>query len=112
MKELFRLPFDSSGFGDFGVVYLDTDAKIRFEYNDRGRNLVGEIYFSFCTYLLINGRLDKQKELPYDTVFIDREGIGCDGSFNSYLLMLSGSDFQFEAIAKSCTFRDSVDSLS
>ncbi|MER8583524.1 hypothetical protein [Mesorhizobium sp. M0199] len=108
MREFLQLPFDSSGYGDFGVCYSGSNAKVQFDYKKNGIALVGEIYFTFCLSIFVNGRLDKQSKLPYDKVLISEEGIGYDGTFNSYVFMLSGSDFQFEVVAKSCSFVESV----
>lgn len=83
---------------------------MQFAYGKDGLDAVGEIYFHFCLSLLVNGEMGKQRELPYDKVMVAETGVGFDGSFNKYVFMLSGSDFQFEVISKSCSFAEDVKS--
>jgi fructose 1,6-bisphosphatase len=110
MKEFLCLPTDPAGYGDFGAAYVGADAKVQFVYRNGAADVVGEIYFPFCLSLLVNGEMDKQREIPYDKVMLAGTGLGFDGAFNKYVVMLSGSDFQFEVLSKKCLFNDNVES--
>lgn len=106
MKELLRLPYDSSGFGDFGASYIGADARVHFQYKGSAGECVGELYFEFCVNMTVNGILNAQRDIPYDTVLREEYRNERYDGFFRYLLMLSGSDFQFEVIAKDCKFRE------
>lgn len=103
MKEYIRLPYDPSGHGDFGVDYVGVRGRIHFAYNSGHVRKIGQLLFDFCLRLDINGVLTDQRPIPYDTVLVDDKYTGHHDT-KRYLLMLSGSDFQFEIIARDCTF--------
>lgn len=105
MKQYIRLPYDSSGYGEFGVDYVGVRGRIHFQYNADHVQKIGQLLFDFCLRLNINGVLTDQFPIPYDTVLVDDKYIG-DHETKRYLLMLSGSDFQFEIIARDCAFSD------
>lgn len=112
MKDFLRLPSDPSGYGDFGVSYVGVDARVHFQYMLNGRAFLGEIHFEFCVHLAVNGILNHQEKLPYDTILVEHyENEEYEG-FNRYVFMLSGSDFQFSVIAKGCNFVESLGSSS
>jgi hypothetical protein len=109
MKLFLQLPEDPHRYGDFAVSYVGADVRIQFKYHYENKDLVGEIHFELCLSLLVNGDLDNQVALPhFDSIWITEEGVGYDGGFNRYILWLSGSDFQFSVLAKSCSFTDSI----
>jgi hypothetical protein len=110
MKEFLCLPMDPAGYGDFGAAYVGADAKVQFVYRNGATDVVAELYFCFCLSLVVNGEMDKQRELPYDNVMLAETGIGFDGTFSKYIFMLSGSDFQFEVVSKNCLLNDNVES--
>ncbi|TPM13487.1 hypothetical protein [Mesorhizobium sp. B2-3-5] len=108
MQEFLRLPFDTSGFGDFAASYIGSNAKVQFLYKSDGSELVGEIRFPFCISMVINGNLSSQKKLPYDTIMVTQEINNRLDDLYRYEFMLSGSDFQFAVVAKECTFSESI----
>ncbi|BCH16793.1 hypothetical protein [Mesorhizobium sp. L-2-11] len=109
MKEFLQLPYDSSGYGDFGVSYVGTDARVHFRYRAGGKDRIPELYFEFCIHMSVNGILNSQKQLPYDVVLAENYKNEEYEGFSRFLFMLSGSDFQFEIIAKNCTFAESTE---
>jgi hypothetical protein len=108
MKQFLELPFDPSGYGDFGVSYIGIEAKIHFEYRSDGKERIGELRFGVCVSINVNGHLDKQERLPYNRVMIVEERVGSDKRFTRFMLMLSGSDFQFDVVAKDCEFTPEI----
>jgi hypothetical protein len=104
MKPFLELPYDPAGYGDFGVSYIGSEAKIQFQYRSDHTDRVAELRFVFCLSIRVNGELDRQESLPYDQVMVREEHTGYDKSFTRFVLMLSGSDFQFEILAKECHF--------
>ncbi|MBD8651125.1 hypothetical protein IFT66_08560 [Rhizobium sp. CFBP 13726] len=108
MKLFLELPYDASGYGDFGVSYIGTEATIHFQYRSDGAEHVGELRFGWCLSININGQLDKQISLPYDRVMVLEDQIGFDKKFLRFVVMFSGSDFQFDVYAKECRFDPDV----
>lgn len=111
MKELLQLPFDSSGYGDLSFLYRGLNLRLQFRYrNITLGDVVGELVFEWCTYMSMNGTLKDYEDIFYDRVYL-KERIQARGvDYNRYVIMLSGSDFQFNIISKNFTFEDSVQS--
>lgn len=105
MKVFMELPYDPAGYGDFGVSYIGTDAKVQFQYRCDHIDRIAELRFVFCLPIRVNG---EQENLPYDRVMVREEHTGFDKGFTRFSLMLRGSDFQFEILAKECHFTPDI----
>lgn len=112
MKLFLELPYDPAGYGDFGVSYINTEAKIHFEYRGVDIDHIAELRFVFCLSINVNGQLDRQVLLPYDRVMVVEEHNGFDSGFTRFMLMLSGSDFQFDILAKECHFNADIENTN
>ncbi|MCF3935279.1 hypothetical protein L1787_17910 [Acuticoccus sp. M5D2P5] len=112
MKEFLRLPYDSSGYGDFGISYVGIKTIIHFQYMNEGVTTIGELHFAESLSIKVNGILNDQKKLPYDLVMIEAYDNQRYDDFYVYSFMLSGSDFQFDVIAKGCIFKESIERSS
>lgn len=110
MQEFLRLPFDPSGYGDFAASYIGSGAKVQFAYKSDGVEHIAELNFSFCLSLEVNGDLNSQKNIPYDTVLFRKETNPRVDGLHRYTFMLSGSDFQFTIVAKNCSIVESISS--
>ncbi|NRP70770.1 hypothetical protein ILFOPFJJ_01652 [Ensifer psoraleae] len=102
--EHLNLPFDPAGYGDFSVLFDDTQLKVRFEYRVDGVDRLGEIQFDFCVEYRVSGVLSTHAEMGYDCIYIAGDVEYEEWQLKQYVFMLSGSDFQFNVTAKSCTF--------
>lgn len=108
MRELLRLPYDPKGYGHFGVSYIGLECQIHFQYEKDNTCNIGKISFDFCINFLVNGVLNNQKPISYDTIFWEKFDNNKYEGFNRYTFMFSGSDFQFEVIAQNCIFLEST----
>jgi hypothetical protein len=98
------LPVNSTCFGEFGYSYRGTETIIHFEYEEEGKVKIGGLRFANCTFFCAKNTISQPSALPFDRVSAREGPLGVGDPFKKYELVLSNGDFEFEIVAKDCTF--------
>lgn len=106
MKELIRLPVDTSGYGRYGLTLVGLILKIEFEYRADSGDKIGQLEFGHVREFQVLDRRYHIEKIPTweDTIYTEETERYPDRNYKIYICSLSNSGLIFEVIAETVEF--------